>query len=154
MSSGGGGDGLIEEAKKGFKRSMEKLKEDSLRQFVRFSSGGILDPGELNTPEKFFKALENPFKKTKIGPPADIHMTDEWVGELNGRNKTRMANRETQKKISEELIQRKKDMDLQQLQAYRADKNASMMAEGLKNTAALRSRRKLGASSDEELLGV
>lgn len=88
-----------------------------------------------------------------------LHHTDEWIGELSGRNKLRAAGYIEQKNIDDAAAAQKQNFLNQQLQAYRTDVAASQSAQGVRNTAAARSAvtqlasTSLGADSSD-LLGA
>lgn len=124
--SGSGGNPL-NNAVNGIKDQFQKWKNDPVGEFgstaVDLSTGGLVkyDPKSGKGSEGF-----------------TLHHTDEWIGELSGRNKARAAGYETQKNIDEAAAAQKQNFLNQQLQAYRTDVAASQAAQGVRATAASR----------------
>lgn len=126
MSSSGGNP--LNNAVEGIKDEFKKWKSDPIGEgtadIIDTGSGGLVryNPNTGKGSEGF-----------------TLHHTDEWVGELSGRNKARAAGYETQKNIDEAAAAQKQNFLNQQLQAYRTDVAASQAAQGVRATAASRS---------------
>lgn len=126
MSSSGGNP--LNNAANGLKDEFNKWKADpigeSAADAIDMASGGLVrfNPTTGKGSEGF-----------------SLHHTDEWIGELSGRNKARAQGYIDQKNIDDAAAAQKKNLLNQQLQAYRADVSASQSAQGIRDTAAARS---------------
>lgn len=144
MSGGGDdGDNFLSNPVKAVEGYFNDWKEDPTGMAAEHLSGGLYDrkKGGLNL---------------KNGPV--YKFWDEVIGETNGRNAGRYGARQEQKAIDAEKVARSRQNDLNWLDAYRRDLQASRSAEGAMRSASTPAGRstanqKLG-DTGEEILGV
>jgi hypothetical protein len=143
MSSGGGGSrGVLGEAQRGFRRSMDRWRKDPWGENLTMLSD-ILSAGVIK------------HRDGKFSDGRAIQITKE-LGGAPGKREAQYAQEEL---LRQEEAKMKLDLQNKNLEDYRADVQSSRQAQSIRTTAAARSSTKrptqrLGSDDESEFLGL